>query len=177
MPKVIDGLQSRIMQSARERLFSTPPSFSLRAIAKDCGIAVGTIYNYFPNKETLIASVFADDWNHIIAETEASISASEGIEEGVRAIYSGLARFTQSHRTVWNAFPSFPAAGTYFHKGHRLLAGQIERLLNMLFEQFDRTPDAAGLVLTAELLIAASQHSELSEEEIMRVIRRQIKGE
>ena len=47
----------------------------------------------------------------------------------------------------------------------------------MLYEQFDRTPDAAGLVLTAELLIAASQHSELSEEEIMRVIRRQIKGE
>ena len=103
MPKVIDGLQSRIMQSARERLFAAPPSFSLRAIAKDCGIAVGTIYNYFPDKETLIASVFADDWNQIIAETEASISASEGIEEGVRAIYSGLARFTQSHRTVWNA--------------------------------------------------------------------------
>ncbi len=177
MPKVIDGLQSRIMQSARDRLFSTPPSLSLRAIAKDCGIAVGTIYNYFPNKETLIASVFADDWNHIIAETEASISASKGIEEGVRAIYSGLVRFTQSHRTVWNAFPSFQGTGTYFHKGHRLLVGQIERLLNMLFEQFDRTPDAAELVLTAEMLIAASQHSELSEEEIMRVIRRQIKGE
>ena len=167
MPKVIDGLQSRIMQSARERLFAAPPSFSLRAIAKDCGIAVGTIYNYFPDK----------DWNQIIAETEASISASEGIEEGVRAIYSGLARFTQSHRTVWNAFPSFPAAGAFFHKGHRMLVGQIERLLNILFEQFGKTPDSAGLVLTAELLIAASQHSELSEEDIMRVLRRQIKGE
>jgi hypothetical protein len=58
-----------------------------------------------------------------------------------------------------------------------MLVGQIERLLNILFEQFGRTPDSAGLVLTAELLIAASQHSELSEEDIMRVLRRQIKGE
>ena len=111
MPKVIDGLQSNILQSARKRLFSTPPTFSLRAIAKDCGVAVGTIYNYFPDKDTLIASVFADDWNQIIAETESRIAGAENIEEGVLAIYSGLTRFTQSHRTVWSTFPSSAGVG------------------------------------------------------------------
>ena len=172
MPKVIDGLKSSIIQSARKRLFSAPPSFSLRAVAKDCGIAVGTIYNYFPDKETLIASVFAEDWAVIIAETEADISRSESMEEGIRAVYSGLVRFTQSHETVWKTFGISSGIGTYYRKGHKMLTEQIERLLKTLFSRFGQTADAAMLTLMAELLISASQHAEFSEEEIMRVLIR-----
>jgi AcrR family transcriptional regulator len=172
MPKVIDGLQSSIIQSVRKRLFSAPPSFSLRAVAKDCGIAVGTIYNYFPDKETLIASVFAEDWALIIAETEAGISRSESMEDGIRAVYSGLVRFTQSHETVWKTFGISSGIGTYYRKGHKMLTEQIERLLKTLFSRFGHTADEAMFILMAELLISASQHAEFSEEEIMRVLIR-----
>ena len=172
MPKIIDGLQSNIIQSARKRLFSASPSFSLRAVAKDCGIAVGTIYNYFPDKETLIASVFAEDWAVIIAETEADISRSESMEEGIRAVYSGLVRFTQSHEAVWKSFSISSGIGAYYRKGHKMLTEQIERLLKTLFSRFGQTADEALFTLLAELLITASQHAEFSEEEIMRVFIR-----
>lgn len=174
MPKVIDGLQTAIMQSARKRLLSTPPDFSLRAVAKDCGIAVGTIYNYFPDKETLIASVFAEDWIGILQETETDIRSAGSMEDGLRAVYAGLERFTQSHRSVWNSVPVSTGAGSYFQKGHGMLLEQIKHLLSVLFERFEKEPSSADLTLTAELLIAASRHPEFHEEEIMRVLRRQL---
>lgn len=174
MPKIIDGLQSRIMEAARARLFAVPPSFSLRAVAADCSIAVGTIYNYFPDKETLIASVFAQDWIGILQETETACLSAERIEEGLYAVYSGLVRFTQSHEAIWRDFPVSAGTGTWYRKGHTLLLSQIESLLNRLFTKFGKTPDSAQLTLTAELLITASQHPELKEEEIMRVLQRQI---
>ncbi len=174
MPKVIDGLQTAIMKSARKRLFSTPPAFSLRAVAKDCGIAVGTIYNYFPDKETLIASLFTEDWIEVLHETEKRVTAAERIEEGLCAVYSGLARFMQSHQTVWNTFPDAAGAGTYFRKGHGILLEQIEHLVHTLFSRFDKAAEPADVTLTAELLIAAARHPEFQEEEIMRVLLRQL---
>ena len=47
MPKIIEDVENRILCAARQRLLGGDlSSFSARGIAEDCGIAVGTIYNY-----------------------------------------------------------------------------------------------------------------------------------
>ena len=57
MPKIIKNPEDRILQAARNRLLDKDlSSFSLRGVAADCGIAVGTIYNYFKDKESLMAA-------------------------------------------------------------------------------------------------------------------------
>ena len=56
MPKVIPEVREKLLTTVRNRLLKDgPDAVSLRSIAKECGIAVGTVYNYFPNKDMLIA--------------------------------------------------------------------------------------------------------------------------
>lgn len=38
---------------------------SMRGIARECGIAVGSIYNYFPTKNDLMIAVVVEMWKEI----------------------------------------------------------------------------------------------------------------
>lgn len=40
-------------------------SLNMRAVAKACGVSVGSIYNYFPSKTDLITAAIADIWKNI----------------------------------------------------------------------------------------------------------------
>ena len=54
MPKIIEGAREKIMANAKRRLFEKGyQHLSLREVAKESGIATGTIYNYFVNKDYL----------------------------------------------------------------------------------------------------------------------------
>ena len=74
MPKIIKNPEDRILQAARNRLLDKDlSSFSLRGVAADCGIAVGTIYNYFKDKESLMAAVMIQDWMDALKGTREAI--------------------------------------------------------------------------------------------------------
>ena len=38
---------------------------NIRRLAKECGIALGSVYNYFPSKSDLIFGVIEDFWTHM----------------------------------------------------------------------------------------------------------------
>ena len=40
---------------------------SVRSVASACGVAPGTLYNYFPGKEALVLAVTADVWSDILS--------------------------------------------------------------------------------------------------------------
>lgn len=63
MPKIIDGIEDKIFSSAFN-LFSQHgyKNVDMKIIAKSSGIAVGTLYNYYPNKQTLFLNVFNKSW-------------------------------------------------------------------------------------------------------------------
>ncbi|HAK45485.1 MAG TPA: hypothetical protein DCO79_06150 [Spirochaeta sp.] len=96
MPKLIPQLEEHIINTA-EKLFITDgfDSVSMRRMANDLNIAVGTLYNYFPNKAALFFSIMDKSWNKTIAEVEKLIRGSEaGAFETRRAvieiIYRGI---------------------------------------------------------------------------------------
>ena len=43
---------------------------SIRKLAKECGIAVGSMYNYYPDKQTLINAVSQDFWSTLIKDQD-----------------------------------------------------------------------------------------------------------
>lgn len=45
-------------------------SLSMRAVAGECGIALGTLYNYFSDKEELLIAAIASVWQDIFSLTE-----------------------------------------------------------------------------------------------------------
>ena len=46
---------------------------SIRFIAKKSGVAVGTVYNYFSNKEELLLALTEKYWKEILLEMESVI--------------------------------------------------------------------------------------------------------
>lgn len=78
MPKVIKDVKTRIITSATEQFDRTDfHSVDIRQIAKDCGIAVGTVYNYYPNKKSIMYAVFEALWSESIKKLDKLIDSSE----------------------------------------------------------------------------------------------------
>ena len=61
MPKIIENLDEEISKTALE-LFrdNSYQNVSMRKIASEVGIAVGTLYNYYPNKWELYIEAFEE---------------------------------------------------------------------------------------------------------------------
>lgn len=76
MPKVIENLQAKILEAAEE-LFSEYGynEVDMRAISSKLGIAVGTLYNYFPDKRSLFIEVFNQSWNKIFLKLDRIIES------------------------------------------------------------------------------------------------------
>ena len=69
MPKIIENLQERLLSAARLQLEAEGYSaLTMRGIAKASGVGVGTVYNYYPSKDALIASFVAADWRAVMEQ-------------------------------------------------------------------------------------------------------------
>jgi len=58
----------------------------MNEIAKQAGVAEGTIYKYFSNKQDLLARVISVFYTKLIASTEASLIGINGFENQLRVI-------------------------------------------------------------------------------------------
>lgn len=67
MPKIIKNIERTILEEAA-KIFSEKGynGSEMKTIAKSSGIAVGTLYNYYPNKKMLYRDVFLKSWNKTI---------------------------------------------------------------------------------------------------------------
>lgn len=63
VPKIIENVEKNIIDAAFQ-LFSQKGynDIEMKAIAKKAGIAVGTLYNYFPNKKELFIEILINSW-------------------------------------------------------------------------------------------------------------------
>ncbi len=168
MPKIIDGLGDRILAAARERLLTGDLSdFSLRGIAQDCGIAVGTIYNYYKDKEQLLGAVMAKDWMEELREMKHTPENAEDPADGVLRIYRAVRSFSLRYEKIWGSYPTGAGFGSRFRAGHRMLLSQIRDILSRLYARFDDALPDSTLTLLSALVIAASQEEDVREEDLL----------
>lgn len=63
MPKIIQNIEKKINQAALKLLEDhNYQSLNMKLIAAEAEIAVGTLYNYYQNKEELFLAVFKKSW-------------------------------------------------------------------------------------------------------------------
>ena len=173
MPKIIEDVENRILRAARERLLGGDlSSFSARGIAEDCGIAVGTIYNHYRDKESLMGAVMAQDWQAELQKAAEKIAVVPSLEAGVLCLYEAMRSFSAVYEAIWAAAPTGEGFGSLFRTRHKLLLSQIEGQLTALFDRFELVLPSGQRTLLSELIIAASQHPEVAEADFLSFIRR-----
>ena len=171
MPKIIKNPEDRILQAARKRLLDKElSSFSLRGVAADCGIAVGTIYNYFKDKESLMAAVMVQDWKDALEDARKELAQAQSLQEGLLHICREIRNYCLLYQKVWSSYPAGGEFSTRYRMRHELLLSQITEMIKGLYERFDAPCEEHRTILYAELIIAGAQHPEIREEEIIEII-------
>jgi AcrR family transcriptional regulator len=126
MPKIIENLEDRLISEAKKQIEQQGyAAVTIRSIAKSCGVGVGTIYNYFPSKDALLASYMLADWKGCILAINAVSTYSRESGPVVQCICDQLTAFSKKHETVFRDEAAFASFAGSFSKYHTLLRSQL----------------------------------------------------
>lgn len=83
MPKIIQNIEKKINQATLKLLEDhNYQSLNMKLIAQEAEMAVGTLYNYYQNKEELFLAVFKQSWQKTFVKLDQILS-----EQKKRKIY------------------------------------------------------------------------------------------
>ena len=152
MPKKINALREKLLMCAREILVGRGYSeLTIRAIATECGVVPGTIYNYFPSKEKLVESVMLEDWRARRAMLDVKMQEAGSALEAIRVLAEALDSFVQTY--------------------HKQLVTQMCGMLQPIMEKYDCMfhPVLPQFLAEALLVLAADEDKHFeSVEPILR---------
>lgn len=139
MPKIIENVQENLLREARKQVLEQGYSaMTIRSVASACGISIGTVYNYFPSKDMLVASFMLEDWQTCMEAIRKCSEEYVNPKIVLKCVYEELKIFTQNYMPLFqdeNAEISFASA---FPKRHRQLRGQIANLLQKICAMQDK---------------------------------------
>lgn len=158
MPKVIEGLDRKILTCSRQLLMQQgAQALTIRAVAKQCGVAVGTVYHYYDDKAQLMAHVMLEDWKEILKKTTKSLEEVQSLPEGFYTIWQGLNTFVETYREIW-AEARQAQDKTY----HEKLIEQISGLVVQVLRRFAQEEEEQVPAFLAENLLRLAQKDELT---------------
>jgi len=142
MPKVIMHLQEKIIFQAEKILQDEGPSkLTIRGVAKKCGIGVGTVYNYYPTKDALIAGIVMNRWDKTKEKIVSGISSADSFREGLKCIFDESMSFTVNSRSLWQDTTPAKQLSGYFREQHSKLILEFKALVDDLFIRFPKIND------------------------------------
>ena len=119
MPKIIVNLESRLIEEAKKQIEESGyGAMTIRSVAKACGVGVGTVYNYFPSKDDLLATYMLSDWNECVTVINAVSTYSEHPAPVIRCIYDQLLAYAGRHQAIFRdetASASFAGSISCYH--------------------------------------------------------------
>lgn len=126
MPKIIENVRESLIAEAKKQVLANGfGALSIRSVAKACGIATGTVYNYFESKEMLVASFMAEDWLTTVKKMKSRCHNETDAVTVLRIIHEELNVYIAAKQSLFND----PQAGATFNvsgkKWHGMLIGQL----------------------------------------------------
>ena len=130
MPKIIEDLEGLLIAEAKKQVREKGyGAVTIRSIAKGCGVGIGTVYNYFPSKDALIATHLLEDWKDCIHAIEAVAAQAESPHPVLECIYRQLTGFSGRHRAIFQDEAAAAGFSGSFSRYHSVLRGQLAQPL------------------------------------------------
>lgn len=94
--------KERILSSAKEiALTEGMTKIDIRSVAKNCGIASGTVYNYFHSKGDLLVAVIEDFWEDAFQNIDWRIFAHNDFYTNLEKMYNILNEYLNKFKENW----------------------------------------------------------------------------
>lgn len=130
MPKIIENLQERLIKETQKQIKELGYSaVTIRSVAKSCEVGIGTVYNYFPSKESMIASYLLDDWKNCILQIEEISKTAANPEVVARCIHTQLLQYSDRHKSIFQDTSARSSFQSSFTNYHSLLRSQLAKPL------------------------------------------------
>jgi AcrR family transcriptional regulator len=109
--------------------------FNTNAVAARAGVSIGSLYQYYPNKEALIGALLARETALAVGEAEVSFSARTGVEALSRLIEAAVAH--QLRRPALARILDFEEARMPFDKDTLQVRDRIRSIIFAALERSD----------------------------------------
>jgi AcrR family transcriptional regulator len=175
MPKIIENIRVTILQTAKRSLLSEGYNrLSLREVAKECHIAVGTIYNYFPSKIALVTGIMLEDWAKHTAKMQEDCAVAENVEEGLRFLFYNMREFALLYQDVWSMSWNSKEVRAEMLNGRsrrQMLIEQLASGIRGLLERFKISYDSFLPYFIANSLLTYIMEPDFDYEQINKVFK------
>ena len=167
MPKILANLKEQILTEAQRQIAEGGyENMTVRSVASGCGIAVGTVYNYFKSKDMLVASFILQDWLICVEAIESY--PKENTKDFLAFIYTSILRFSKKYDHIFKDKEAVKVFNQAFSERHKQIRDQLADLIMPI------TSDKFTSEYVAEVLLCWTIAGK-SFEEIYRLLPEQIK--
>ncbi len=128
MPKIIENLREALLLEAKRQIAERGyKATTIRSVAGECDVAIGTVYNYFSSKDMLIASFMLEDWIAVIDSLKTE--SAEDSRSYLFSVYSALRAFAAKHSALFADKEAAKVYNSVFYERHKQLRAQLAELL------------------------------------------------
>ena len=165
MPKIIIDLEKKLLASARKIIERDGfEAFSMKGVAKESSIAVGTIYNYYPDKNSIFTGIVQEDWLSLSNKITSAIPSLKSFKEGIRLLYDSFTSFSLNHQSL---FAHFATSGNEaYYASYRNFVEEGGKLHRLIGEKFEVKSEASRCHIAASMFSYAIHYPNVPYEEI-----------
>ena len=132
MPKIIENIREKLLAEAKKQVMENGySSMTIRSVATACGVGTGTVYNYFPSKDVLVANFMLEDWMICIQEITVGMTNAADAKAALACMYQELVTYKEKYTNLFsdeNAEASYSASSI---NRHNLLRAQLTEPVKM----------------------------------------------
>ncbi len=169
MPKNLTNVKEDILAVTRQMIKETGYSeLNIRNIAARCGVATGTVYNYYSSKNQIIAEILMNEWKLMLRRIDQNTKNTSQIIDKLEIIFNELNYFMINVHGKW--FQDHPIENTEemnvskLNEKRVLLRNQISEkvltLVNSYCDMQKSSPETLDICdIISHILISYSNES------------------
>jgi AcrR family transcriptional regulator len=157
--RVRDAVRGEIIVAARAQLATEGAgALSLRAVARELGMASSAVYRYFKSRDDLLTALIVEAYDSLGAEAEAAATLGQGSLEHWRNACRAVRRWALSRPTEYTLIYGSPVPG---YQAPELTVAPASRVLFALAALLAEANDAGELVEDPSTVLPTSLDTEM----------------